>query len=131
MRDEIYCIRSVRGHHLLWLDEYEKTSEEEIIQYLNANKHKRYKKVICITTNKIFDSIANASRFYSINSSDISRCCRGKIHTSGKLSDNTPLKWMYYDKFLELSQEEQDKLLSENNKTVLYDVKLLNFIVDA
>lgn len=114
LRDEIYCIRSVRGHHLLWLDEYEKMSEEEIIQYLNENKHKSYKKVICITTNKIFDSIANASRFYSINSSDISRCCRGKIHTSGKLSDNTPLKWMYYDKFLELSQEEQDKLLSEN-----------------
>ena len=96
-----YC-KSIKDKHLLWLDEYEKYSEKDIKKYLewcNTNNH--YKKVICITTNKIFDSVKQASKFYNIKSySHISRCCAGKLKSCGKLEDGTPLRWMYYKDYL-------------------------------
>lgn len=54
------------------------------------------KKVICITTDKIFDSIKDASKLYNCNKSDISQCCKGNRKTCGKLSDGTKLQWKYY-----------------------------------
>ena len=36
-------VLTVKGHHLFWLDEYEKMSTEELNKYIHA-KHKRYKK---------------------------------------------------------------------------------------
>lgn len=53
-------------------------------------------KVICITTGKVFNSIREASDFYNVDSSSISKCCRGKIKYSGKLEDGTKLVWSYF-----------------------------------
>ena len=53
-------------------------------------------KVICLTTMKVFDSITNAGRFYNVDKSQISACCKGKLKSAGKLSDGTKLKWQYY-----------------------------------
>ena len=52
------------------------------------------KKVICITTGKIFDCIKEASKYYKCN--NISKCCKGKSKSAGKLKDGTPLQWKYY-----------------------------------
>ncbi len=66
--------------------------------------------VICLTTEKIFQIISEASSYYKIGISDISRCCKGyrlkgdkkiKVKSAGKLSDGTPLKWMLLSEFLE------------------------------
>jgi hypothetical protein len=56
--------------------------------------------VMCITTNKKFDSIDKAEDFYNIkkNNGSISRCCQGKIKYSGKLEDGTKLVWQYLEK---------------------------------
>ena len=55
------------------------------------------KKVYCITTDKVFNSITEAGKFYNINCSNIQRCCSKNRNYCGKLEDGTPLKWEYYE----------------------------------
>ena len=54
----------------------------------------RSKIVICIELNKIFGSTYEAERETGINHSSISRCCRGKLKSSGKLN-GIKLHWKY------------------------------------
>ncbi|MDF2950496.1 MAG: hypothetical protein K0S18_79 [Anaerocolumna sp.] len=54
------------------------------------------KKVICTTTNKKFNSIIEASKYYGLKSSSgIGECCNKKIKSAGKLPDGTKLQWEY------------------------------------
>jgi len=62
-------------------------------------------KVICLTTGEIFDSVTQAVNKYS---GHISNCCSGKRNYAGKLPDGTKLKWMYYDKYLEIREGENN-----------------------
>ena len=58
------------------------------------------KKVICINTNEVFDSMADGARKYNTTSSAISSCCKGKIKSSGRHPEtNELLHWEYYDNF--------------------------------
>ena len=66
----------------------------------SLNKAYKSKKVICLTTNEIFNSIVVASKNYNLQYQNISKCCRGKLKSAGKLEDGTKLKWMYYDEYL-------------------------------
>lgn len=96
-----YC-KSYKGKHFLWLNEYENMSYEDLQEYLdwckpNHSKKKLYKKVICLTTNKIFDSIKQAGEYYNIPKNGISRACKEKSQYCGKLQDGTRLKWRYYE----------------------------------
>lgn len=55
-------------------------------------KLKRWdKKVICINTGECFESIKKASEKYNLDSSSISKCCRGKLKTVGGY------KWKYIE----------------------------------
>ena len=64
------------------------------------------KKVLCITSDKIFDSIKQASEFYNLTHSNIISCCQGKRKSAGKHPiTKEKLKWMYYDEYI----EEQNK----------------------
>ncbi len=56
------------------------------------------KKVKCTTTGRTFNSIKEASEYYSVNRTLISNCCRGARKTGGKLPDGTKLEWEYIDK---------------------------------
>ena len=88
-----------------------KTSKNEIIK-------PKYKTVICITTGELFQMIKDGGEKYNIkNPSNISECCTSKKKSAGKLSDGTPLKWMFYDDFLKLPIEEQNKILSRNQES--------------
>ena len=51
------------------------------------------KKVICITTGKIFNSQTEASNYYKCGC--VSLCCEGTYKSVGKLSDGTKLQWKY------------------------------------
>lgn len=53
------------------------------------------KEVLCITTNKNFDSIGMAAKYYHIRHDGISLCCRGKAKSAGKLKNGTPLVWKW------------------------------------
>lgn len=58
------------------------------------------RKVICITTNKEFDTLKEAGEFYKCHRSGIGKCCQGKQKSCGVLNDGTRLEWMYYDEYL-------------------------------
>ena len=59
---------------------------------------KRYRKVKCITTGEIFNSIKEASSKTGANSSNITQCCKGKCKTTGiDPITKEKLKWEYVD----------------------------------
>ena len=63
------------------------------------------KQVVCLTTNKTFNSITSAAKFYNLSSiSRISSCCNHKKNykSAGKLPNGTKLCWMFYNEYLEL-----------------------------
>lgn len=77
------------------VDNLEWCTNEYNIQY-SANSGKKFKtKVLCITTNKEFNSIKEANKFYNIkNQSEISRCCKGKVKYAGEYNGQQ-LEWKY------------------------------------
>ena len=69
--------KTVGGKHFLWYDEYIKMTDDDIKDYLlfcdtiqldkekiSGKNHYRAKKIICITTNEIFDTITDAVKKY-------------------------------------------------------------------
>lgn len=87
------------GKHFMWYDEYLNISNDElkfILEYDSSNR----KKIICMTTKKIFESIKEASLYYKCGSSGICNCCKNKRKTCGQLPNGTKLKWMYYEDYI-------------------------------
>ena len=54
------------------------------------------KKVICVTTGKIFNSQTEASNYYNIVQKNISDCCRYKRKSAGKYNGQK-LQWKYLE----------------------------------
>lgn len=54
--------------------------------------HPRAKKVICVETGKVFDTVKEAEQW--LGKGGITPCCKGKNKTAGKYH------WMYYDEYL-------------------------------
>lgn len=79
------------GERLQW-KYYEDGKSYEYIPF----KSLTFKKVICVNTGEIFNSVKEATEKYK--ASDISRCCNGKLKTSGKHPiTGERLVWKYYD----------------------------------
>lgn len=59
---------------------------------------KHSKKVICVTTGDVYDSIIEIERKYGINHAGISACCIGKRKSAGKHPvTGEKLVWKYYE----------------------------------
>ena len=58
------------------------------------------KKVICINTSHMFNSIIEASIYYVCNKCGIGNCCRGSQAYTKSLLNGDRLKWMYYDDYI-------------------------------
>ena len=64
-------------------------------KYKMAEKHK--KKVVCLTTREIFNSINEAAQFANISPSGISKCLKGIQKSAGKHPiSKVKLQWSYY-----------------------------------
>lgn len=57
--------------------------------------HGLSRKVVCITTGEIFNSVTEASEKYNIPTTNISKVCQGQRKHAGKLPDETKLTWRY------------------------------------
>lgn len=57
------------------------------------------KKVICVTTDMVFDSVSEGARYYNISSSTVSGCCMSKGVSTVRV-DSVKLQWLYYDDYL-------------------------------
>jgi hypothetical protein len=55
------------------------------------------RKVICLNTNEIFETIKSAGNKFGIDPKGISNACSGRQKSAGKDFNNLPLKWSYYD----------------------------------
>ena len=74
---------------------YEK--QKEVIRNVHNSEKANKRKVICLTTNEIFDSMWEAERKYGIYPNSISKCCKGTRKACGQLPNGTKLEWEYLD----------------------------------
>ena len=88
------CIDTIRGY----LNRGSKNGlctydpQEEYKKSFIKIRNKVSKSCICIETNKTFKSIVEAGRYYNIEDSSISECCRGNRKSAGGKT------WAFYDK---------------------------------
>lgn len=128
-----YCCRGLRnrrtagklenGIKLTWLfkEDYESKTEEEIQEIIRKSTTKPVgsKKVICLNTKEVFDSIKQAQKSYP-DAKSISDCCRHIARSSGTHPiTQEKLKWCYYDEYVNLSDEEIQNILND----IYYDDK--------
>ena len=82
-------------------------SQETIQKKIKAHQ----KPIICITTNKIFNSIKEGAIYYNVDASSISKVLKGKRKSAGKNPiNNQPLKWKY------IEQLDKDKYMEDDGK---------------
>lgn len=64
-------------------------------------------KVICLSTGDIFNSLLEAKDYFDMSSSaHIINCCKGKRKSAGKDFNGKPLRWMYYNDYIKLNNNE-------------------------
>ena len=89
------------GNRLYWLyyNDYLKLNDDEKYKLQSLEDH-RYsvKKVICLNTLEVFNSIIDAIKKLKVKG--IVLCCQGKRKSAGKDQNGIPLKWMYYSEYL-------------------------------
>lgn len=91
-----------KGTKLGWCDYNPKEEKEKNYAALSSRSKKiNSKKVICLETNIIYDSITLAFQETKINLSCISDCCNGRQKTAGGYH------WMHYDTYLKYNKEEK------------------------
>lgn len=69
---------------------------DEYRNKFKGSKNPVAKSVICVETNKVFDTVVDASKFYNIDRRNIIRACQTG-RTCGKI-ENKKLHWAYFDK---------------------------------
>lgn len=94
--------RQAKGYHFLWHDDYLQMNKSELDNFWEWSKtNKRLKKIICTTTGDIFYSLPEIEKKYPLCSGKaVWYCLNNNGNYSGKLSDGTKLKWMYYEDYL-------------------------------
>ncbi len=72
-----------------------------------SGNHPVSKKIVNLNTMKIFNSIRDASKYFSVSYSGISKCCRGLFKFSGTWGENgEPLLWVNYNEYTKLTKED-------------------------
>lgn len=122
-----YCCRGLRnrrtagkledGTKLTWLfkEDYELKNEKEIQEIIRKSTIKPVgsKKVICLNTMEVFDSLKQAQKVYP-DAKSISDCCRHIAKSSGTHpTTQEKLKWRYYSEYENLSKEEILNILKD------------------
>lgn len=79
------------------------------------------KKIVCLNTKKIFDSITEAENQYGIVG--IYECCVHNVNYCGKDNDDIPLVWMYLEEYKIMSDEEVYNYF--NNTILKYDYRIV------
>ena len=111
-----YYINTVKGKHLLWLDEYENMTETEITAYYN----KIYNKIICLNDNNIFNSIKETSEYYKCSENMIRLCCNKKVNSLTS-QNKQKLQFMY---LCDYNNGERLKEIPLTDIICLYDNKI-------
>ena len=81
-----------KGYHWMYLSDY---TEESAAEILNKPKNIKAKKVKCLNTGIVYDSVRMAALNNDTNHTSISQCCKGLKEYAGKLPNGTKLYWEY------------------------------------
>lgn len=76
---------------------YEEGKEYTLKLIKHCNERKRVK---CLTTGEVFNSVAEASKKTGAPAGSIGHVCKGRRKHAGKLPDGTKLKWTYHEEHL-------------------------------
>lgn len=60
------------------------------------------KKVVLLNTKEFFITISEAEQRFNISGNTISKCCKGKLKSAGKLNGK-PLVWRYYEDYKKMT----------------------------
>ena len=88
-----------------------KNSKTLEIRIKNLSKLK-FKKVICLNNLMVFDCVQDANEYMGFKKTyaGISRCCKGKMKSTGKINGERAL-WLHYEDYIKLSESEiKDKI---------------------
>lgn len=80
-------------------------------------------KIICLNTNEVFECIREGAEKYGLDASSLAKCCKGNLKSCGKL-DGHPLKWMYYNKYINLTAEEVESFKEYKNNCYIKVINL-------
>ena len=106
------------GYSWILVEEYNELSEQELRQLyshkvpesIHNPRPQTGRKVICITTNKVFNSMAEAIKYYNLcKGARIDAVCKGERKIAGKGPNGEGLVWRYYDEYLN-SMEDGNKI---------------------
>jgi len=111
---------------LVWMyySDYMKLKEKEITYKINyaINKIKTFnkKRVICTTTDEVFECIKDGGKYYNIqNYGGITNCCKGNYQYCGMLEDGTRLQWKYYEDCCKYNKKERHKKINDINREII------------
>lgn len=80
-------------------------TEDERKNYYMKRVSGRRKKVICLTTMEIFNSMKEACDKYHLDNGSLTKVCQGKLkHTGKEPITQQKLSWMYYDEYMEVKK---------------------------
>lgn len=118
--------KSSNGEKLIWAyyEDYLNMSLVDIadkIQWANNSiKGKncyKAKKVVCLNSKEVFNTLQEAAKYYDCNYTHISCCCNGKRRFCGRdSSTNKQLAWAYYEDFIKMTDEEIQVILSKSDR---------------
>ncbi len=105
------CNKKSKSHcvgnfHLAYLDDYKKMSNSEINDYVTS---KLKRKVVCLETGEVFESLNEAARKYNVSASIIGECCRGKCTTVKKMH------WAFLSDYEKMTHEEKENIKQSIN----------------
>lgn len=92
-----YCNRECQREHYKELNKGENNPNYGKGEKITGSKNGKARKVICLTTNEVFDCMLDGANKYGIKNSYISSNCTGRQKSAGKLENGTPLVWKYYE----------------------------------
>ena len=106
---------------LVWVyyKDYINMTEEEVQDRIKLSQQNHHKttSVVCLNTREIFDRTKEANDKYNCHG-DINKVCNnGNRKTCGRLEDGTPLTWVYYKDYINMTEEEIENriTLSQQN----------------
>ena len=116
----------INGERCGWMyyDDYKNLPKKDLdILIKGLSENKSHKKVVCINTGEVFNTVTEASLKYNISAQNISSCCTQKGNkTAGKLGEYK-LSWRYYEEYLEMDEKE---ILSLKNLKVYNKIICIN-----
>jgi hypothetical protein len=127
----------INGERCGWMyyDDYKKISKYNLdIMIKELSQNKTHKKVVCINTGEVFNTVCEASLKYNIPVQNISSCCTQKGNKTAGRTGEYKLSWRHYEDYLKMDEKEilSLKNLKAYNKIIcINNLEIFNTSIEA